>query len=216
MEKKKDTLKISVDVNQKFTPDLIVLSIHDTQLARDTKQALELSNTLFSKLQSSLQHLGFDESALKTRSYNTFEKREYVDQREKVLGIQYTHELELSFLRESNQLDAVLSLFLKDFKTTTFTINYQLSKMDELKDQLLTKAIQQAIHKAKIIADAATMKLGTIVSVTNQQIVDDIPLYARPERNMAMKAMDSGLEFNQMTPVEQELSESITVEFEIL
>lgn len=216
MEKKKDTLKISVDVNQKFTPDLIILSIHDTQLARDTKQALELSNTLFSKLQFALHNLGFDESALKTRSYNTFEKREYVDQREKVLGIQYTHELELSFLRESNQLDAVLSLFLKDFKTTTFTINYQLSKMDELKDQLLTKAIQQAIHKAKIIADAATMKLGTIVSVTNQQIVDDIPLYVRPERNMAMKAMDSGLEFNQMTPVEQELSESITVEFEIL
>lgn len=216
MEKKKDTLKISVDVSQKFTPDLIVLNIHDTQLARDTKQALELSNTFFSKLQSSLHNLGFDESALKTRSYNTFEKREFVDQREKVLGIQYTHELELSFLRESNQLDAVLNLFLKDFKTTTFTINYQLSKMDELKDQLLTKAIQQAIHKAKIIADAATMKLGTIVSVTNQQIVADIPLYARPERNMAMKAMDSSLEFNQMTPVEQELSESITVEFEIL
>lgn len=216
MEKKKDTLKISVDVIQKFTPDLIVLNIHDTQLARDTKQALELSNTFFSKLQSSLHNLGFDESALKTRSYNTFEKREYVDQREKVLGIQYTHELELSFLRESNQLDAILSLFLKDFKTTTFTINYQLSKMDELKDQLLTKAIQQAIHKAKVIVNAANMKLGTIVSVTNQQIVDDIPLYSRPKRNMAMKAMDSSLEFNQMTPVEQELSESITVEFEIL
>lgn len=216
MEKKKESLTISVDVSQKFTPDLIVLSIHDTQLARDTKQALEMSNSIFSKLQLSLRTLGFDEAALKTKSYHTYEKREYVDQREKVLGIQYAHELELSFLRESKQLDAVLDLFQKEFKSTTFTIDYQISQSDHIKDQLLEKAIQQAIHKANIIADAAHMKLGSIVSVSNRQIIHDTPLYPRQERNMAMKAMDSGLEFNQMTPVDQEFSESVVVEFEIL
>ncbi len=210
----KNTLKINITSTMSFTPELVSLDINDSQVLTNTKQAITKSNEVFKKLQEKIVEIGFKEDDLKTILFDTHEKTEYVDNKHMVVGIQYTHDMNIKFLRDDNKLNDIIDLIQKNFVKLSFRINYEFIDKSKHKDVVLSMAIKQAIHKANIICDSSNLVLGDILSIdTTQEYNNELMSYGRSKNN-DMLAGSIDLSFNSMTPEDKKISETVTVVFE--
>ena len=162
----KVTGKGSISVRPDTTRVMITLN----EVFPSYEKTVEESTKRKTALTKDLEGLGFEKSDLKTMDFNvdpeyeSYQDKEGIWQR-KLVGFRYYHTMKLEFPIDNELLGKLFYVLAHCPGTPEFRVMYLLADPEPVKNQLLGKAVADAKEKAAILADAAGVCLGEIVTI---------------------------------------------------
>ena len=193
------------------TPDTAIASvgveITSTTLAQATSDAATRMNAVIAKIKD----MGVDAKDITTISYSVNPQTSNPKEGElpRIVGYRVTNIVQVKIRKIDDAgkiLDAAIAAGANSLNSLSFTIDDPSS----LESQARTKAVQDAMAKAKTLAEAANVKLGRIISIT--ETVAPRPIFAREAFAAPAAASAPG-------PIEtgqNEISVSVEMHFEIV
>jgi len=147
-------------------PDLIVLNISIEVNMPDYEKTMRHSTEMLDTLRTAIVSVGHDGKELKTTNFNINTKYEsYRDNgghKQRFAGYVCYHNLKLEFDLDMPMLGATLGVIAGCEAKPNFNIKFSIKDPTAISEQLLESAIENAKHKAEILAKAAGVKLGAI------------------------------------------------------
>jgi len=194
----------------------IVMTIKEKQKEYD--DTIEKSAKMTGQLKDSLRTLGFEKKDIKTLSFNiNTEYESYHNEeniwKQRLVGYTFIHRMKLEFSSDSQLTGKVLYILGHSELTPEFSIEYTVSDPEKSKNELLKKAVSDSKKKAGVIAKAAGVSLGDILSINYSWT--DIELVSRPVNSMllscsAMKRTEEEVAID-IEPDEIRVTDSVTV-----
>lgn len=199
--------------------DYIVLSMSLESLYMDYDKAVEIASAQIESLRESLEKIGFNKEDLKTTNFNVgthYESnRDHNDNFKRVFkGFKVSHDLKLAFDFSVERLSLTLSAILKSNANPDFSIRFTIKNPNNLKEDMLKDASENAKKKAEILCQASGVKLGELVRIDYNW--GEINIYSST-RYSAFESepmlMRNAIEFE---PEDVEESDSATFVWEII
>lgn len=163
------TIRVTGKGKLKVHPDMTKIGITLEGTYKEYGDALRHSAEDTEQLKDMLEPLGFMRSDLKTLSfgvdteYERYKEKEVYKQR--FAGYKYTHRMKVEFESDNKRLGKVLYALANCVLNPEFQLSYTVKEPEAVKNELLGKAVQDAIAKAGVLSAAAGVKLGEIQSV---------------------------------------------------
>ncbi|MCL1922434.1 MAG: SIMPL domain-containing protein [Propionibacteriaceae bacterium] len=152
------------------TPDLIVVEfnleaveqLYDATMVRSTEQLEEI--------RASLMSAGHDKSALKTTHFAVETKYDSFHDNDghwhqQFAGYRAAHSLHLEFDLDMEKLSLTLAAIGSCEAKPHLSIMFSVKDKNAVREELLTRGVEDALWKARILADAAGVTLGDIISI---------------------------------------------------
>ena len=164
------TMKITGKGKVSVKPDIIRLNMTMEESYKEYELTLRQSSETIKILKELFVSLGFKNDDLKTRSFdiNTkYESYKAKDQswKKRLIGYTYTLHMLIEFDADNKKLGEILYALAHSVITLEISIEYTVSDPEKHKDKLLKNAIEDSKHKAEVLANAADVELGDIVSI---------------------------------------------------
>ena len=217
------TIRVTGKGNLKLHPDLTRITVTMTEIYKDYAETLKRSTEDTEALASLLGRFGFVRTELKTLNFSIdaeYESyREKDEYKQRFAGYRYRHTLKIEFSSDNERLGKVLYALANSELHPEFNIAYTVKDREAAKNELLSKAVDDAKKKAVVLAGAAGLALGEIQTVDYSW--GEIDMVARPvNRLMAagkMAVCGSADESYSMDlePDDIEVSDTVTVVWEI-
>jgi uncharacterized protein YggE len=176
------------EVNAK--PDMATITIGVMTEAESAAQALEQNNGRMQKLFERLKGLGIAEKDIQTANFNVSPKYENNPQRAeapRIVGYTVTNEVRIR-VRRLSSLGRVLDQAVQDGANRIHGISFSIDDDTNVMDEARKKAMSDARRKAELLAEAAGVRLGKPLSITDQPQARPMPM---PMMQMRMMAADS-------------------------
>lgn len=185
------TIKVTGKGKLAVRPDRIRLLITQQSTEKTYNGAIKESAARKGALNDLLAEAGFEKTDLKTLSFSVDTQYESYQGRDKawkqrLIGYQYTHYLKIEFDADNKTLGKVLSKVAKCSGAPEFSIEYTIADTEAAKNELLAKAVADSREKAHVLANAAQVKLGEILSIDYSW--EEIEFVARPMSSRMMKS----------------------------
>ncbi len=201
-------------------PDQILLSMTLTGVCAEYSEAVRASADKTQSLRACFEAAGFPPDQLKTAAFGIQSEYEsWQDEagvyRQRFAGYRFQHVLKLRFDAEDRLLGLALGALAGAAEAPTFEIAYTVRDPEAAKSALLEKAVQDALRKAELLAAAAGVRLGEIVSI--DYAWGEREIVARPMNRMALCKAESAsgsLDLN-VVPEDISLDDSVTVVWSI-
>lgn len=151
-------------------PDLIRLNITLEDSSVKYEDTLEQSATQVELLKDCFEKLGFAREDLKTlhfsidTTYENYQDENHVWQN-RFTGYKFHHNMKIEFDANSERLGQVLYGLAHAEVSPEFHINYTIKDTESVKNQLLGRAVEDSKAKAVVLAKAADVELGELVSL---------------------------------------------------
>ncbi len=177
--------------NVQAAPDLAVITLGVSKEAREAGAAMRAVSDDMAQVIDALRSAGVAPEDLQTRqislhplwskggSYDSGERR-------KITGFSASNTLSLR-VRDLDQLGAVLDQVLQAGANQFQGLRFDVADKAALKDAMRQAAVQDAMHKATLLAEAAGVELGPV-----REIIDRTDGGGRPMMAMAMEMARSG------------------------
>ena len=157
----------------KVHPDMTRITVTLEGRNFDYGETLKRSSEDTEQLKDTLEPFGFERSDLKTLSFDVDTKYEsYEEKRQgrteykrRFVGYEFTHVLKLEFESDNQRLGKILYALANCQLHPEFRLSYTVKDPEAVKNELLGKAVQDAVAKAGMLSSAAGLKLGEIQSV---------------------------------------------------
>ena len=180
---KKRTIRVTGKGKLSLAPDTIRLLMQLNDIDPDYGKVMKDSTEHAESLKEALQTVGFQASDLKTTSFRIHAEREsYQDEngnwKERFAGYRAVHALKLSFPRDKDRLGKVLFLVAGHASKPEFQLEYTVADPEKAKNELLASAVADSRIKAEVLAKAAGVELGDILSIDYSW--GEIDLVTRP------------------------------------
>lgn len=187
------TIKITGKGKVSVKPDIIRLNMTMEESYKEYEVTLRQSSETTKILKELFVSLGFKNDDLKTRSFdiNTkYESYKAKDQswKKRLIGYTYTHHMFIEFDADTKKLGEILYALAHSVITPEISIEYTVSDPEKHKDKLLKNAIEDSKHKAEVLANAADVKLGDIVSIDYSW--GEINFVSEPIQNFAFASAE--------------------------
>lgn len=152
----------------KTQPDLGVLHIDLTTIQKEFGTTVTVLSEEYEKMVIHLANEGFKKEEIKTSNYGVRENRVYRRQMFYDSGFVGHQSLLLEFPNTKENLTKITQSFAKSPVKAKFSFSFTISdnKRDEIRNELIKKAINDAQQKASLIAESSGRKLGKIRSIT--------------------------------------------------
>lgn len=163
------TIRVTGKGQLKVHPDMTRITITLEGKNFDYGITLKRSSEATEELKDLLLPFGFERSDLKTLSFEV--DSEYVNYKEKdeykrrFDGYKYTHVMKVEFDSDNKRLGKILYALAHCRQNPEFSLSYTVKDPETVKNELLGKAVQDAVVKAGVLAGAAGLKLGEIQNV---------------------------------------------------
>ena len=205
----------------RLQPDLtrITLTVRGTETAyADT---MERSARDTASLREAVASLGFAQDDLKTLSFNVDTRYEsYHDDNgnwsQRFAGYEFVHMLKLEFTPDNDLLGRLMYALAQSSVDAEFHISYTVRDREAAKNALLADAVRDASAKAAVLADAAGVRLGDILSIDYSW--GEVSFELQPVNRMlttdAAPAMGKSYAVD-ITPDDIEVTDTVTVIWEI-
>lgn len=161
------TIKVTGKGSLSVKPDTICLAIEAEGVYSEYEKAIQESADQTKVLKESLEKSGLSGKDLKTKHFSI--QSEYESYRDKnddykrrFIGYKFTHHTEIKFPNDNRQLGRTLYALSHCPVEVEFTIRYTISHPEDVKNELLKKAVADSRAKAEILAESAGVKLGEI------------------------------------------------------
>lgn len=214
------TIRVTGKGQIKVHPDMtrIVITLEGKNF--DYGITLKRSSEATEKLKDLLLPFGFERSDLKTVSFGV--DSEYVSYKEKdeykrrFDGYKYTHVLKVEFDSDNKRLGKILYALANCSLNPEFRIGYTVKDPEAVKNELLGKAVQDAVAKTGVLAGAAGLKLGEIQSMDYSWGRVDFEVYPMDKCLAEPMCADGGSSYDlDIEPDDIEVQDTVTVVWEI-
>ena len=164
------TIRVTGKGNITVAPDRIRIQVTVSGVRAEYKGAVEKSAAQTGEIRSAIKAAGLAPQDLKTEmfSVNT-EYKEYKDENDnwhrKFVGYKFIHRMHIEFANDNELLGKVLYELSRCPAKVEFRILHTISDPERAKDDLLANAVADAVKKAEVLAQAADVHLGDIVSI---------------------------------------------------
>ena len=161
------TMRVTGKGKLSVKPDTICLAIEAEGVFPDYEKTIKESADQTQVLRESLEKSGLSGKELKTKHFSI--QAEYESYRDKnddykrrFVGYKFAHHTEIRFPNDNKQLGRTLYELSQCPVEVEFTISYTVSNPEDVKNELLKKAVEDSKTKAEILAKSAGVNLGEI------------------------------------------------------
>ena len=173
-------------------PDTTRITVTLSGLHKDYGETLRRSSEDTEALRDVAAVFGFAPSDLKTLRFGVdteYERyQEKGDWKRRFVGYKFTHALKVEFDSDNSRLGKVLFALANCQLHPEFSLSYTVKDPEAVKNELLGKAVQDAVAKAGVLSGAAGLKLGAIQSVD----------YSWGQINLEIEPMDRCMALSEM------------------
>ncbi len=198
------------------SPDVFGISFDVQGHMMEYADSLISLNKQVEELRQAIEEAGLDRKALKTTSFRIVRDRVYNKKTEEYdfNGYIATHDLKMEFPRDMEKSNRLLQAIVKRVSSANFSIYFTVSDPQALKDKLVQEAVKNAKRKAKLMTEAAGVKLGKILDINySWSEVHFHRTYASEMHTDAMMVSEATPDFE---PEDIEKSDNVEVVWEIV
>ncbi len=210
------TLALIGKATLKVIPDQSTVSVYIHAEQKTLGETIDEMDIQTKNVIKKINTLGFSKEHIKTSNYNLREKTIFKDKIRAKEGYVASQNVIITFPYAPKKLDKILTAFSESKERANLNFSFSISEEREkkVKDELLSLAIKEAKRKALIMAKAAQVSLGNIISLSygsNRQ-VNQMPNYRTASyTNLA----DNKGSFTNMSLKEVNMSEQVSIQWEI-
>lgn len=199
-------------------PDLITTYFNVVTSSATTAQSSLENKEIFNNIKSRLIEAGFNESDIKTVSFNTYEDFEWNNGYRKSLGYKTINSLKIEVNASNNELASKIIEIVSSENGLISYINFELSQenQNKYKAEALKLAAQDAKSKATAIAQGSGKKVGDLVSISSSDY------YYSPWRVYSNEVQDSSYSVAieasksiEVQPDSKDISASVTAVYKL-
>lgn len=217
------TIRVTGKGQVKVKPDMTRITITLEDIYTEYQETLRHSAQDTDQLKDILEPYGFERADLKTLSfqvdpqYESYKKNGAYKQR--LTGYKFRHVMKVEFESDNERLGKILYTLANYPAKPEFRISYTVKDREAAKNELLGKAVTDAIDKATVLSAAAGVKLKDIQSIDYSwgEIEFEVSpmsraVYAAPAGCLAEDSDSYAL---NIEPDDIEVSDTVTVVWEI-
>ena len=160
------TIRVTGKGQLKVHPDMTRITITLEGVGWEYDETLKKSSVQTEKMKDLLVPFGFERTDLKTLRFDVetvYENYKVNDTyKRRFNGYQFTHVMKVEFESDNQRLGKILYALAKSSLKPEFRLSYTVKDPEAVKNELLGKAVQDAIAKAGVLSNAAGLKLGGI------------------------------------------------------
>ena len=144
--------------------DMATVYLGVMEYSSDVREAQDAVNNKIAAIRAALVEAGVDNSDINTDSIYIYANYDYTDDRQRVIGYNATNSLSV----RTTEIDKVGALIDTAFAAGANQLNnveFSCQDTSEAQAKALAMATQNAMGKAKVIAEAAGVQLGSIQAI---------------------------------------------------
>lgn len=169
-----NTMTIIGNAEVKVQPDQALITVGIITENMDVKTAQEENSLHSSRIISALKQMGIESEDIKTTVYSIQPKYDHIDGKSIFTGYEVLHTLQV-FVRDLSKLGMIYDLAIRNGANQVGTPEFQHSQSDKYELQVLSLAVNDAVIKARQIADTLSVNVNHVPSkireVTSQSRV---------------------------------------------
>lgn len=190
-------------------PDKVEISLGVSSKAETARDALTLNTANMNNVLKTLKDNGIEEKFIQTSNFSIQPDYEHFrdGRTPKIRGYRVSNSVKV-LVEEIDKVGPLLDKVVSSGSNQINGIRFLVSKEDELKDEARKSAVAVATRKAKLYAEAAGVKLGDVIMITESSHGGGHPVPIA--RTLAKEA--------NAVPIaggEQQLSVSVTMSWEL-
>lgn len=216
------TIQVTGKGNLSVKPDMTRLTITLNNTYKEYEDTLRHSAEDTEGLKELLEGFGFEKADVKTLSFKV--DTEYESYKEKgtyhqrLVGYSYTHVLKVEFESDNKRLGKILFALSRSPLNPEFRITYTVKDPEAAKNELLGRAVKDAMEKADVLAKSAGVHLGGIekIDYSFKQVDFEVHPYGMVAENAVMAPSMAAESYDMdIEPDDIEASDNVTVIWEI-
>ena len=213
------TIRVTGKGMLKVRPDMtrIVITLEGTNM--DYGDTLKESAWDTEQRKDTLEPFGFEREELKTLSFSVdteYESYKVKDEyKRRFVGYKYSHVMKVEFESDDLLLGKILYALAHSSLHPEFRISYTVKDPEAVKNELLGKAVQDAVAKAEVLSSAAGLKLGEIQDMDYSWSRIDFEYKVMDKCLAPCVAEGSGSYDMDIEPDDIEVQDTVTVVWEI-
>ena len=218
------TIRVTGKGQIKLKPDMTRISITLEGTYPEYSETLRHSSEDAEAIKDLLTEYGFERSDLKTLDFSVdteYESyKEHGAYKQRFVGYKYHHLMKVEFDSDNERLGRVLYALANSQLRPEFRISYTIKDPEAAKNQLLGKAVSDAVEKADALVKAARVVLKDIQSIDyswghiNYE-VHPVNRMLVAEEGLALPMATSGTYDMDIEPDDIEVSDTVTLLWEI-
>ena len=201
------TITVTGAASVSLKADYARVSVGVSTTAKTVDEATQKNNTAIHAVIAALQDAGIAEEDIVTSSYSVHAEYDYSSLGgQKLSGYNVTNQLSV-IIRDMAHIGATLDKATAAGANNIYNIEFLSTKASEAQDEVTAYAVQDAMRKARLLADAANLELGGILSIT-----ESTGGFYGTVRTFDSKLATAG---NSILPDDTSVTASVTMVFEI-
>ena len=204
------TLTITGSATVTLKADYAEVSVGVSTTAPTVAEATRLNTQDIRTVIDALKDAGIPEEDIATSSYSVYAQYDYssLTGAQTLAGYNVTNQL-MVIIRDMEHIGATLDKATEAGANNIYNIQFLSTKTDEAQDEAMVYAVQDALRRAQLLAGAAGLTLGGIVSISDSSSgwVTSTRTY---ESKVTMDAVS-----NAILPDNASVSASVTMVFEL-
>lgn len=202
------TITVTGSASVTLKADYAQVSVGVSTTAETVQKASEENNAAIFTVIAALKEAGIAEEDIATSNYSVHAEYDYSSfGGQKLTGYNVTNQLTV-IIRDMEHIGATLDKATAAGANSIYNIQFLSTKADEAQDEATVYAVQDAMRRAKLLADAAGLKLGGIKSIS-----DSTSGWVVSTRTYSSK-LDAAAG-NSILPDDTSVSASVTIVFEL-
>ena len=202
------TITVTGSASVTLKADYAQVSVGVSTTAETVQKASEKNNAAIFTVIEALKEAGIAEEDIATSNYSVHAEYDYSSfGGQKLTGYNVTNQLTV-IIRDMEHIGATLDKATAAGANSIYNIQFLSTKADEAQDEATVYAVQDAMRRAKLLADAAGLKLGGIKSIS-----DSTSGWVVSTRTYASKL--DAVAGNSILPDDTSVSASVTIVFEL-
>ncbi|MBM3544995.1 MAG: SIMPL domain-containing protein [Alphaproteobacteria bacterium] len=190
----KRTISLAATGTVKAEPDKVDITTGVTSEALTARDALDKNSRAMAKVVEALKGEGIEAKDIQTTNFSVYPV--YEERKEGkapfISGYRVVNSVHIG-LRDTKKLGAILDKVVSLGANTIDSIEFSVAEPEALKDDARKRAMENAIANAELYAEAADVKLGSVLTIVEEDAF--IPPYGRAAKaRMEMAAPDVPIE----------------------
>ena len=202
------TITVSGNATVTLKADYAQVTVGVSTKAPTVEEASQKNTVAIHAVIVALTEAGVLEEDIATSNYSVNAEYDYSSMGgQRLTGYNVSNQLNVT-IRDMEHIGATLDKATAAGANTIYNIQFLSTKADAAMDEATASAVQDAMRRAPLLADAAGLQLGSIVSIT-----DTVTGYGGMPRTYK-STMDSAAG-NSILPDDASVSASVTIVFEL-
>lgn len=208
----RDTISMTGEGKVVVVPDIAKVSLGLETKNFDVAKAQKENSDRMNQVIGDLKALDVAKEDIKTTNYNIYPNYDWTSGSQTLLNYSVTQTVEIK-IRDLNKVSQVLALAGKYNLNQVGGLQFSVDNIEAVREEARIKAFDQAKSKAKVLAEAAGVKLGNVVSFYENNggsyyYSDDVyGLGGSPEASYKEPTIETG---------SQDVIVNVTIDYEIL